>query len=151
MSSSSSGGGELPPNWETATDGLGRTYYWNVDTDEVSWEKPTVVQATSVISERYVSQLPGSKTNTTSPAAADLDILRVAKLAQQFDKNEASRPREHTAKGIDIAAEYQGKSKATGVDALRKYQEAKAAAASSTSPEPASARGTPPPQVDLYK
>ena len=30
---------ELPPNWEAVVGEDGRTYYWNVDTDEVTWSR----------------------------------------------------------------------------------------------------------------
>lgn len=35
----------LPPGWQEASDGLGRTYYYHEDTLEVSWELPGVETA----------------------------------------------------------------------------------------------------------
>ena len=39
----------LPPSWEAVVDEHGRTYFWNVDTDEVSWERPVQVKARSSV------------------------------------------------------------------------------------------------------
>ena len=37
----------LPAGWEAVNDSVGRTYYWNSDTDEVSWVVPTAPAASS--------------------------------------------------------------------------------------------------------
>ena len=37
----------LPAGWEAVNDSVGRTYYWNSDTDEVSWVVPTAPAANS--------------------------------------------------------------------------------------------------------
>jgi len=36
---------ELPPEWEAVTDAEGRTYWWNVRTNETTWKKPVLVVA----------------------------------------------------------------------------------------------------------
>ncbi|KAJ3334503.1 hypothetical protein HDU93_007826 [Gonapodya sp. JEL0774] len=33
----------LPPTWRAATTNDGRTYYWNIDTKETSWDVPTLI------------------------------------------------------------------------------------------------------------
>ena len=40
---------ELPEGWEAVQDDQGRTYFWNVDTNEVMWTRPVVVRATKGI------------------------------------------------------------------------------------------------------
>ena len=35
----------LPPGWEAVEADDGRVYYWNVDTDEVSWTVPMSASA----------------------------------------------------------------------------------------------------------
>ena len=39
----------LPEGWEAVVDDAGRTYYWNVDTDETSWDRPAVIAASSSV------------------------------------------------------------------------------------------------------
>lgn len=34
----------LPPNWQTATDGEGSTYYWHVETGETRWDFPGPIE-----------------------------------------------------------------------------------------------------------
>ena len=40
---------ELPPDWEAVTDEQGRTYWWNVETNETTWTKPQAVVATKEV------------------------------------------------------------------------------------------------------
>lgn len=40
-----SGSGGLPSGWENVTDDQGRTYWWNVETNEATWTKPVAVIA----------------------------------------------------------------------------------------------------------
>jgi hypothetical protein len=39
----------LPEGWEAVQDDLGRTYWWNTQTDETSWQKPVEIKATSAV------------------------------------------------------------------------------------------------------
>ena len=43
---------ELPEGWEAVQDDQGRTYFWNVDTNDVMWTRPVVVKATKGIAAR---------------------------------------------------------------------------------------------------
>ena len=51
----------LPAGWEAVDDDLGRTYYWNVDTDEVLWTRPTAATHPPP---------PPSETDASAPAMA---------------------------------------------------------------------------------
>ena len=119
-------------------------------------EVPTVTTAKSSVAQSYVRAATSAATVGNS-AESELEALRggsgVAELTKKLTDNSlgggdaGATPPKRAA-----VAELEGKSKATGVDAMRKYREAKEAeaAASPTSP----LRGTnagPPPKVDLYK
>ena len=49
MATTTTGEQPLPADWESVEDEMGRTYYWNVDTNEVSWTRPRLVKATKDI------------------------------------------------------------------------------------------------------
>ena len=79
---------ELPPNWEAVVAEDGRTYYWNVDTNETSWVVPSVTVATRQVAASYLSQVQSATAN--SAASRELDELRgrgggVAELSRKLD------------------------------------------------------------------
>ena len=78
---------ELLPNWEAVEGEDGRTYYWNVDTNETTWDKPVLVKATSAVAAKYVESARSS--SGASSSTQELESLRaggsaVAQLSQQF-------------------------------------------------------------------
>ena len=81
---------DLPPNWEAVTGEDGRTYYWNVDTDETSWEVPIETKAISSVASGYVEKVSSSSSGGAS-GVRDIDALAanelggVAKLSQRFN------------------------------------------------------------------
>lgn len=172
---------ELPPDWEAVTDEGGRTYWWNVSTNETTWTKPQVTVATKGVAVGYLSSVKADD-STTSKAqkgkgAGDpaLEAIRsqssvkssVSDLTARFSKGcstssvDSAAPSAAPPQLVDVK-----KSSATSVTALKKLQEAKEFLAkseeerkSASSPHPAAAqpvvakRGTPerPPKVDLFK
>lgn len=82
---------ELLPNWEAVEGEDGRTYYWNVDTDETTWTKPVLVKATSAVATKYVESARQSS-NGASSSTQELESLRaggsaVAQLSQRFSNH----------------------------------------------------------------
>ena len=49
---------ELPPDWEAVEDDQGRTYWWNVETNETTWTKPQAVVATKEVAAGAFSVMP---------------------------------------------------------------------------------------------
>ena len=47
----------LPENWEAVEAEDGRTYFWNVETDETSWDIPTVTTATRDVAAGYLAKV----------------------------------------------------------------------------------------------
>ena len=84
---------ELPPNWEAVVGEDGRTYYWNVDTDETSWTVPEVVKAKSAVAADYAARVAASSSGSGSSSARELAELResgsmVQQLSQRFGAQE---------------------------------------------------------------
>lgn len=163
---------------------------WNTDSNETTWSKPQKIVAKKGIAAGYLSKVQKS---TSSPDAIgssvvheDFGTLQRAKsvgvsgLAQQFSGMTTSAPKRATAPQSPIAPgeqspvspsgvqsdtppEYKSGKTALSVEALRKYQEAKAqmANAKAAPSQPAAgaesarssrrSRADAPPQVDLYK
>jgi hypothetical protein len=86
---------ELLPNWEAVVGEDGRTYYWNVDTDETTWTKPVAVKATSAIAAAYVANAGATSSGGASSSARELESLRanssaVSQLSQRFSNQQIS-------------------------------------------------------------
>lgn len=107
--------------------------------------------ARSAVAAGYINAHKSSPSK--SPAARELEGLRaqgsggVGDLARRFT---ASSLGEDSPSKRQPVIEIEGKSKATGVDAMRKYREAKEAAARAEA-SPSGERAAPPPKVDLFK
>ena len=145
--------GPLPADWEAVQDDLGRTYFWNVETNEVSWERPKQVTATKSVAANYLAGVQHKATPSSSTATDELNGIRqgaaIANLTKQFSDCSAnsagpspSSPAAHATQDLG------GRSKVMSVDALKKYSEAKRQLAESAGSPPAR---SPPPKVDLYK
>jgi len=145
-------------------DELGRTYYWNVDSNEVAWTRPVEVKAISDIAAGYVSNVkfqakPAASaargSNSSRDADKEIEALRrdssIASLTKQFSGCSSSS--DTSVVSVDAKAELDGTRKSSlSVDAMKKYAEAKKQMEEPTSPQGASSqRGRPPPKVDLYK
>lgn len=155
--------GSLPPNWEAVQDPEGRTYWWNVETNETTWTKPVAVVAKKNIAAGYLAKVqeapaktvPSPKLAPSVPASGGAGVASLTKkfascTASPSSAPEASAPkispRERRSSGsADEALCKSGT--ATSVSALKKYQEAKiymnAKAEAATAAKP-------PPKVDLY-
>lgn len=155
---------ELPPNWEAVDDGQGRTYYWNVETDETSWVVPTVLTSKSSVAAAYVNQASSGSAGSGGGGSAavehELAALRgssVASLTKQFADSASVEPSSSSSgmttppKTIDVASELSSKSKAVNVSAMKKYREAKAAEEAAASGGSGGGKPGPPPKVNLYE
>ena len=99
----------LPDGWEAVAAEDGRTYYWNVNTNETVWEAPTT--AHSPIAASFLSMAAASSESGRQAAAGILNTSS------------------GSSEGGSTPTSESGRSKALGVDAMRKYREAKEAEA----------------------
>ena len=121
----------LPDGWEAVAAEDGRTYYWNVNTNETVWEAPTT--AHSPIAASFLSMAAASSESGRQAAAGILNTSS------------------GSSEGGSTPTSESGRSKALGVDAMRKYREAKEAEAKASPQSRPGERPSPPPKVDLYK
>ena len=121
----------LPDGWEAVAAEDGRTYYWNVNTNETVWEAPTT--AHSPIAASFLNMAAASSESGRQAAAGILNTSS------------------GSSEGGSTPTSESGRSKALGVDAMRKYREAKEAEAKASPQSRPGERPAPPPKVDLYK
>uniref|UniRef100_A0A7S4B2B8 WW domain-containing protein n=1 Tax=Chrysotila carterae TaxID=13221 RepID=A0A7S4B2B8_CHRCT len=57
----------LPPNWEEVHDPEGRSYWWNVETNETTWMRPTNVVAKKSIAAGYLAKVQEAEKQVASP------------------------------------------------------------------------------------
>jgi len=169
---------ELPPNWEAVQDDEGRTYWWNVATNETSWIKPQMVVASNSVAAGYLSSVRSDDTTTSKSHRTSgdpvLDAARghagVAGLTARFNSGcstGSASTRSSTQEEMKSPPALEGRSSATSVTALKKLQEARDFL-SKTEEEKRQPGATPPsagaaaikpkrelphrpPKVDLYK
>lgn len=125
---------DLAEGWEAVTDDQGRTYWWNVDTNETTWDKPTAVVAKKGIAAGYLAATTSRLASAS--ASEELEILRggganVHKLRAQL----AAGITEEGGDGAKAAAKEESAAaarpadlpqrKAMSVEALKKYNQAK--------------------------
>mmetsp|Transcript_26121 Transcript_26121/g.69711 ORF Transcript_26121/g.69711 Transcript_26121/m.69711 type:complete len:183 (-) Transcript_26121:348-896(-) len=134
---------ELPPNWEAVHDDEGRTYWWNVDTNETTWVKPQLVVATTSVAAGYLSSVK-SDDSSTAPLSTkklqkggdpELEAARnkssVGDLAAKFNRGcstsseTAGSGRTTSQESLQSPPQLEGRSSATSVAALKKLQEAR--------------------------
>ena len=65
---------DLAEGWEAVTDDQGRTYWWNVDTNETTWDKPTAVVAKKGIAAGYLAATTSRLASAS--ASEELEILQ---------------------------------------------------------------------------
>jgi hypothetical protein len=70
----------LPPSWEAVVDEHGRTYFWNVDTDEVSWERPVQVKAKSSVASGEPAPNKQTQKHSTLQVTHHVHALPLAQL-----------------------------------------------------------------------
>eukprot|EP00966_Prymnesium_polylepis_P062004 1438732-Prymnesium_polylepis.1 len=77
-----------PPPWKAVEDDVGRTYYWNIDTDETSWVKPMAPGATP----KSVPPIPGylNAHPKSSNNAPDSEALRRKSDPQMVNASRSS-------------------------------------------------------------
>ena len=137
---------DLPEGWEAVTDDDGRTYWWHVDTNETTWTKPDKIVAKKGIASGYVAKLQAEQPAAPSRRGPDgaSSSSGVASLAQKFSgmatapaSAAASAPKQGAAAGSGSAPttpassseappDLEKRSSALSVDAMKKYNEAKA-------------------------
>ena len=121
---------DLAEGWEAVTDDQGRTYWWNVDTNETTWDKPTAVVAKKGIAAGYLAATTSRLASAS--ASEELEILRggganVHKLRAQLAAGITEEGGAASAKEDAAAARPADlpQRKAMSVDALKKYNQAK--------------------------
>ena len=92
----------LPDGWEAVAAEDGRTYYWNVNTNETVWEAPTT--AHSPIAASFLNMAAASSESGRQAAAGILNTSS------------------GSSEGGSTPTSESGRSKALGVDAMRKYR-----------------------------
>ena len=114
---------DLPEGWDKVTDDDGRVYYWNVDTDEVSWEVPKATTAKAAVAEGYVANAASAASSGGGGTARELEELRakgggsVADMQKRL-QNASLSDSDSSSPTRTSVAEIENKSKATSVDEL---------------------------------
>ena len=70
---------DLPEGWEAVESDDGRVYWWNVTTDETTWERPTLPSPTSVL-EKIDIATTETKNETTTKRVAKRRVFPRATL-----------------------------------------------------------------------
>ena len=135
---------DLPEGWEAVIDDDGRTYWWNVDTNETTWTKPEKIVAKKGIASGYVAKLAAEQPAAAAPRRGpdcSSGGSGVASLAKRFSgmstapaatpnapkqgAGSGSAPTTPASSG-DAPPDLEKRSSALSVDAMKKYNEAKA-------------------------
>ncbi|KAL1514505.1 hypothetical protein AB1Y20_003604 [Prymnesium parvum] len=167
---------ELPPEWEAVTDAEGRTYWWNVRTNETTWKKPVLVVAKKEVAAGYVSSVRSEDSTFKKNSSTDHEIeavrsrASVGDLTAKFGRGCSTSSSSNDVGKPTKPEELSGTSSAKSVAALKKLQEAKEYLAKTEEERKSSSsavvapvleekKGKPPPRrekgwppkVDLYK
>ena len=165
----------LADGWEAVESEDGRGYYWwNVNSNETTWEKPVAIVAKKSIAAGYRAKVqsqdgaakrPDARQSAPkSAAAAELAALREQKRGAADGVSDASwrvgnmaiasgagpaaeaAPATPTPKPPDASSPGSLRSKALSAEQMRKFAEAKAAMSGKKE-----SMDAPPAKVDLYK
>jgi len=90
----------LAEGWEAVTDDSGRTYWWNTETNDTTWEKPVAIVAKTGLAAGYLSKVQSD--TKVGGSKDELEAARKAgrsgggavsaRLAQLKQKSEAEKP-----------------------------------------------------------
>ena len=143
-------------DWEAVVDDEGRTYWWNVETDETTWDKPELPVAKSRAAASFLSTA-GSSCSSVATSSSDKAMAvstpgGVSALVGNFGKGTSLE--DASPQSDSSPSSLEGRSKALSVDALRKYREAKAIQAAEEEKRErrlSKEKSDKPPMIDLFK
>lgn len=134
----------LPEGWEAVNGDDGRTYWWHVDTNETTWTRPEKIVAKPGVASGYVAKLQAEQPAARRGPDCASSNTGVASLAKRFSgmatapaPAAAPAPKKGAAPSSGSAPttpassggapDLEKRSSALSVDAMKKYNEAKAA------------------------